>query len=217
MATYRGLDGYVATGGVQTGTPTVQGAVAQGASSATIDGGGAALTGVFLAGDTFTVAGDAQVYTISASVRIGATTADQAAITFSPSVQAVGGWADNALATFTSNSMSEVTSWSLTASRDVLEDTSMGDAAKTFVGGQGEWSAEITCWLDYSDPSQAELIDDIKASSAADVGLVLGASPGKQFYGIAAPTGSNIDAEKSSLVQMTVNLKGAGTLGADWS
>ena len=53
-----------------------------------------------------------------------------------------------------SDTMEEVTSWSLDASADMLEDTALGDEWKTNVAGLGEWSATVeVSWL-MSDTAQ---------------------------------------------------------------
>jgi len=124
MAKYRGSQGNAVFGGVLVGSPLVQGAVAQGASAATFDG--SPLTGTILPGDKFTVAGDVTEYTI---VTGGEVASNQLAVTFGPTVQDAGGWADNAAVSFVSNSVANVREWEATPSRPIIEATVMTDTA----------------------------------------------------------------------------------------
>ncbi len=216
MSTFRGLDGAVSLGGViSAGSPLVQGAVAQGASSATFDG--SPLRGVILPGDKFTVAGDAQQYTIVTGGAIGAVTPNQIAISFTPNVVPGGGWADNAAVTFVSNSLAEVTEWSLNAERDLLEDTVMGDIAKTFKAGLNMASGVVTCWLDYGDAEQKKLIDDIKASGSAVLGLVLITATSKQFWGMVVATGLQVNVDKQTIVSVSFNYQAATPFAVNWN
>ena len=76
-----------------TGTFALKGAVAAGATTATIDA--TSLTGNWTKGSVFTVAGDTQTYVLTATATAAS---NEIAISFSPAAPA-GGWADNTVVT----------------------------------------------------------------------------------------------------------------------
>lgn len=215
MSTFRGLDGAVSLGGALQGSPLIQGAVAQGATSATIDG--SPLTGVLLEGDTFTVAGDAQVYTVESGGAVGAVTANELTITFTPSVQVVGGWADNAAVTVPSNSMAEIVAWSLNTPRERLEDDVMRDPSKTYKPGRLDWNGLVEVRLDYGDSRQQEFVDAALASADTKVGLLLLVADGKQFWGVARATGLEVEAQDGTIVPGRFTFSPASKLALDWT
>jgi len=220
VSTFRGSRGLLALGGLQSGSPQLDGAVAQGASTATIDGGGAALTGVILEGDEFTVAGDSNTYTITADVVIGASVANAADISFTPTVQVAGGWDDNAAVTFTANSIAQVRSWQADPSRPYLRTDVMGDAARTGTLDIPEWSGSGEALFDYSDPEQKSLIDEITGNgdpSGFGVALQVGSGPMKQLYGHIQTPNAQVVSEKGSLVTVSFNFEGEGALAVDWN
>lgn len=208
----------VALGGVVWGSPQTQGAVANGASSATLDGGGSTLTGVIRPGDTFTVAGDPQEYEIVTAGVIGATTPNEVAITFTPTVQVAGGWADNAAVTFASNQMAEVTAWNATVERPYLDTTVQRDDARTGTLDTPQWSGNITAYFDYDDAEQKSVIDDLVANTAAVAfALTLVTDDGKQLWGDAHATQANITHERGALVGLAMPVNGDGQLAVDWN
>lgn len=209
---YRGADGRVAQGGDIVGSPLVQGAVVQGASQATFDGAG--FKGVFLAGDTFTVAGDAQQYTVSADAVVAA---GVVTVQFTPAVVPAGGWADNAAVSVASNKVAGVTAWELSPAREEIETTEMGAAAKTFTRDIPEWTGSINVMLDYGDPEQAALIDAVRDGSASDdLAVTLVAKDGRMFYGAAQVTAGGIASERGALVNATLGVRGSGLLHTNW-
>jgi len=52
----------------------------------------------------------------------------------------------------------EVKSWSLEEVAEVLEDTSIGDADKTFVAGMKDWTCSLEAHYDAADVAQEDLI-----------------------------------------------------------
>lgn len=216
MAVFRGMDGLVSLGGIiSTGTPQTKGAQTAGASSATLDGGGAALNGVVLLGDKFTVAGQATVHTVVTGGAIGAVDANEVAITFTPNVPA-GGWADNAVATFATNAVARLRSWSAKFNR-LREDKSVfGDASKSYMMLQTDWSGSARGFFDYGDPRQKKVIDESIAASPATVGLVLVMSPKKQIYGTAVVERFNVETAQPSLVTAAFDFQGTTPPAIDW-
>jgi|GEM_PF-1359733 len=221
MPTYRGVDGFASLGGAVDGTPLTKGSVSQGASSATLDGGGSALNGVLRAGDTFTVAGDAQEYTLTADVVIGAVTPNEVGINFSPTVQPVGGWDDNAAVSFVSNSIAEVIGWEADVSREDLETTAYDEAsppqAKTFTLDIPEWRGTIRVQLDYDDPEQKEVIDLLVAGSVPTaLSCLLAMDGGRQFWGNIHPSSGRIASRRGAIVEADLKFAGTGALTPNW-
>lgn len=220
MTAFRGSKGFVAQGGVQSGSPQTKGTVAQGASTATLDGGGSALTGVLLEGDTFTVAGDAQVYTIAADAVIGASVANEVSISFTPTVQVAGGWADNAAVTFSANSLASVTRWEATVERPYIDKTVLGDAARTGTLDIPEWSGTIRMLLDDADPEQDNLINEAHQNNAVQnlgVALVVAEGPMKQVYGHIVAPSLTITGERGAMVEAEAQFNGQDAVALDWN
>lgn len=212
MAKYRGSKGFIAIGGIVTGSPLVQGAVAQTETSATFDA--TSLTGVVLAGDTFTVDGDAQTYTVTADALV---TANAVAVTFTPAVQEAAGWADNAPVTFTANSLAQVTAFDITPSRPVIDSTAMGDTGMGALLDQPTFSGTVTVQLDYADTEQANLVDEVTSNTdVADLGAVFGLATDKQLYGHIATAQGAITSQRGSLVTVALTVQGKGALSRDW-
>ena len=210
MATYRGLDGGVALGGIVDGSPLVQGTVSAAATSMTIDA--TTLTGIVIPGDTFTVSGDATVYTV---VTGGAIASNELAITFTPGSDA--GFADNAAVTFTANAMGEIKAWTLNATRDLLEDTAMGDTAKTYKVGLNQMSGTVECHMDYGDTRQAEFIDDAIASGSAVLGLTLVVADGKQFWGQVRASGFSVPTDMSTITPVSFTWQSSIPFAINWT
>lgn len=220
MSTYRGSRGLLALGGLQSGNPQLKGAVAQGASQATIDGGGSALTGAILEGDEFTVAGDATTYTVTADARIGENVANEVTVSFEPTVQVSGGWADNAAVSFVANSIAQVRRWEAEANRPYLRDDTMGDDARTGKLDTPQWTGSAEGLLDLADAEQKAVVDAVRQNNPApDFGayLQVGSGPMKGFYGHLQPVNSRINGERGSLVIVEFDFEGEGLLAPDWN
>ena len=56
-----------------------------------------------------------------------------------------------------SNTVAEVTSWSLDQTNTLIEDTAMGDSARTYLAGLDEASASVECFWDETDTGQQAL------------------------------------------------------------
>lgn len=214
-APYRGVKGKAALGGVTTGSPLVQGATAQGASAATFDG--AALEGVVRPGDQFTVAGDGQTYTVVTGGVVGAVTAHEVDVTFTPNVQVAGGWADNAAVTLASNSIAQVTAWEATPSRPVIEHTTMGDAGKRITLDVPGWAGRVTVQMDYGDTKQKAFIDAVNSNAdATALAVMLVVSSAKQCWGDLMPTNAKITGQRGALFMVEFDFEGEGALTPNW-
>jgi hypothetical protein len=221
MATRRGQDGLLVLGGKLQGAPLVDGVVASAAATLTVDG--SQLYGTVAVGDIFVVDGDGINRTVSGSVVRAASTHHVSAVTFTPS--ATAGFANNATVTFQSNSIGELTRWSLdNVEIELIEDTAKGDTTKTYKGGYVNWNGSAAARLDYGDTKQAELIDMIASGSpdgtiATLVFVVEDVTLGdlKTFYGSAYLTNFSVTSpEGSSIVEVTFAFQGVGDLSTDW-
>lgn len=220
MANYRAQDGFFSFGGklMATAGPLVNGALIAGAGSLNLDG--TTLSGVVVVGDTFTIAGEAgaPVHTVTGGPFYVAAANAINALTFTPGI-AAGGVADNAAITFTNNSVAECKAHGFQSSVELLEDTVMGDPWKTFVAGVAEWGGTIDLQLDYGDPVQKRMIDDllIATPTPAVPGVLFGFSNKKDVYGGCLISGIEITSTTGALVMAKVSVKGSGRSGIDWN
>jgi hypothetical protein len=222
MSNYRGQTGLLVLGGKLQGAPLVAGAVASAAATVTVDG--SVLVGVLAVGDIFEVDGDGISRTVTGSVVRVASTNVVSAITFTPS--ATAGFGNNATVTFTSNSIAELTVWSLgPVEQELIEDTAKGDTTRTYKGGYVNWSGTGGVLLDYGDTKQAELIDMITGGTADGTiaTLVFVVEEGevgelKMLYGAAYLTSFTVNSpEGSSIVDASFNFQGRGDLSTNWN
>jgi len=213
---YRGVGGQAYQGGAIVGVPLLKGDVAQAATSATIDGVG--LNGVVRPADTFTVAGDGQTYTIATGGVIGAVVANELDITFSPGVVPVGGWDENAVVTFASNAVAQVTSFELSLERAWLDTTAQGDTAESGTLDVQVATARVEVLLDYGDVEQKALLDQVSAGTAATaLALTLAIAAGKQFWGDFMITSSQIVSQRGAIVTARLALHGTGAIAKNWN
>lgn len=213
MAKYRGSQGNAVFGGILVGSPLVQGAVAQGQTSATFDG--TTLTGTVLPGDKLTVAGDAQEYEI---VTGGEVAGNQIAVTFTPSVQPVGGWADNAAVTFVSNSVANVREWEATPSRPIIDATVMTDTAESRDLDVPTWTGRATVFLDYGDTEQKDFIDQVISNDAVSpISVTLVIAEAKNLWGTLVPMNAAITQQRGAYFEVGFDFEGEGVLNPDWN
>lgn len=118
-----------------------------------------------------------------------------------------------------STAVGEVKSWSLTISRDTIEDTSMGDDSKTFVYGKASASGAIEVHFDDDDSAQGTLRDAVLngTSVALDLFTNASATSGTDYYSCTALISSqDISVEMDSIESRTYNftVNGAVTKSA---
>ena len=227
MANYRGLEGFLAIGGVLTGTgapPKLNGAIIAGATTLNLDGNGSQLIGVVVAGDTFTIAGESgsPVHTVTGGPFYVAAANAINGITFTPGA-AAGGAADNAVITFVASSIAEAKTQTLNVSQEALDITKFQDKWRLVKGGLAQWSGTGVAWLDKLDPMQAKVIDALVATTPAAVlngvlfGFQNGAAVLKDMYGGVLVSGLQMSADKGSIIEVTFNFEGTGTLLPNWT
>lgn len=112
------------------------------------------------------------------------------------------------------NTIVKVVSFELDVERQLLEDTGMGDAARTFKGGFTQWSGRITARFDPADTTgQKVMIDDILAASApASKAMVFTDDTGQTWSGNALPIRMGLRQEIDGIVEIDFELQGDGAL-----
>lgn len=218
MAKYRGSRGSLSQGGVIVGSAFTKGTRAQGQTSHTFDGNGATLNGVVRPGDRFTVAGDAQQYTVVTGGVIGAGVANEVVVTFTPAIVPGGGWADNAAVTFVSNSMSQIRAFEVELERPYIEGTVMGDNGQTGTLDIPRARGRITALLDYADLKQKALIDQVKSGTdEVALALTLVISSGKHIWLDAFCPRARVNAQIGQLIPVEFDFQSEGGLSTSFN
>ena len=109
-----------------------------------------------------------------------------------------------------SDSLAEIRSYSLEESADTLEDTSMGDSARTYKSSLTSFSGSIDVFWDETDTAQNAL------SIGSEVTLNVypeGDTAGDTYYtGTAIVTGVSRSASFDGLIEASVSVQGTGAL-----
>jgi hypothetical protein len=109
------------------------------------------------------------------------------------------------------NAIAEIRSFSVEETGDTIDDSTMGDTARTYLAGLKTYTASIDClWDETNTTGQGAL------TVGATVTLNLypeGASTGDIYYtGSAIVTGRTITASYDGLVEMSITCQGSGAL-----
>lgn len=110
-----------------------------------------------------------------------------------------------------SNSLAEITSWSISETADTLEDTSMGDSARTYLSSLTSWDGSADVFWDETDTT---------GQGAATVGATLtlnvypeGDTTGDTYYtGTAIVTGVSRTASFDGMITASITFRGTGAL-----
>ena len=104
----------------------------------------------------------------------------------------------------------EVTGFTLETTGDVVEDTQLSDAAKSFIAGRTSFSGSIDMNYDETDTAQENLT---VGSSVSFTVLPEGNTSGDQsFTGTGIVTSMGITNGMDAVVTRTVNFQGSGAL-----
>jgi len=104
----------------------------------------------------------------------------------------------------------ELTSFTLETTGDVVEDTSLSDATKSFVTGRTSFSGTLEMHFDESSTEQETLI---AGASISFVLLPEGNTAGDASYtGTGIVTGMSINNSMDAIVSRTVTFQGTGAL-----
>ena len=104
----------------------------------------------------------------------------------------------------------EITGFTLETTADVVEDTELSDATKSFVAGRTSFSGSLEMSYDESDSPQQTLT---VGSSIAFILLPEGnASGDEKFSGSGIITGMSVNNSMDAIVSRTVTFQGTGAL-----
>jgi predicted secreted protein len=110
-----------------------------------------------------------------------------------------------------SNSVAEIRSYSIEESADTLEDTSMGDSARTYKTSLTSFSGSLDVFWDETDTSGQGAL-----SIGSEVTLNVypeGDTAGDTYYtGTAIVTGVSRSASFDGLVEASISVQGSGSL-----
>ena len=104
----------------------------------------------------------------------------------------------------------ELTSFTLETTGDVVEDTALTDATKSFVAGRTSFSGTLEMHFDETDTPQTTLV------AGASISFVLlpegNASGDRSFTGTGIVTGMSVNNSMDAIVSRTVTFQGTGDL-----
>lgn len=110
-----------------------------------------------------------------------------------------------------SNAIAEIRSFSIEESADTLEDTSMGDTARTYKSSLTTYTGTVDVLWDETDSTGQGAL-----TIGAEVTLNLypeGDTTGDVYYtGTAIVTGRTINSSYDGLVEMSISVQGSGAL-----
>ena len=109
------------------------------------------------------------------------------------------------------NTVAEVRSYSIEESADVLEDTSMGDSAKTYLASLTSFSGSLDVFWDETDTSGQGALT-VGSSVTLNV-YPEGADSGDTYYsGTALVTGVSRSGSFDGMVEASITVQGSGAL-----
>jgi len=104
----------------------------------------------------------------------------------------------------------ELTGFTLETTGDVVEDTALTDATKSFVAGRTSFSGTLEMHFDETDSAQTSLT---AGSSIAFILLPEGNSSGdRSFSGTGIVTGMSVNNSMDAIISRTVTFQGTGAL-----
>jgi hypothetical protein len=109
------------------------------------------------------------------------------------------------------NAIAQIRSYTITASADTIEDTVMGDSARTYLPSLTSFSGSIECYWDETDTSGQMSLDP---GSTATINLYPeGSSTGDIYYsGSVIITERAVTASFDGMVEASFSFQGTGTL-----
>jgi len=109
-----------------------------------------------------------------------------------------------------SNTIGEIRSFSISESADTLEDTSMGDVARTYKSSLTNFTGSVDVFWDEADAGQVAMTVGASVTFSA---YPEGASSGDKYYtGTAIVTGLTINSSFDNMVEASITLQGTGAL-----
>ena len=112
------------------------------------------------------------------------------------------------------NAIAEIRSFSISETGDTIEDTTMGDAARTYKPSLTSWSGSVEVYWDETDTN-----GQVALTVGAEVTLNVypeGSSTGADYLtGSAIVTGRTINSSFDGMVEASITVQGNGALTAD--
>lgn len=110
-----------------------------------------------------------------------------------------------------SNDILEIRSYSIEETADTLEDTTMGDSARTYLPSLTSWSGSVDVFWDETDTTGQGALT---IGAVATVNFYLeGDTTGDTYYtGSAIVTGISRSASFDGLVEASISIQGTGAL-----
>ena len=104
----------------------------------------------------------------------------------------------------------EVRSYTIDGSADTIEDSIMGDVARSYKAGLESSSVSLECYWDDTDAQQ--LVIDNRASLDFEI-YPTGTGTGEKYYsGNGLVTSKSITASFDGMVEATISVQGSGAL-----
>jgi hypothetical protein len=108
------------------------------------------------------------------------------------------------------NTIGEIRSFSISESADTLEDTSMGDVARTYKSSLTTFTGSVDVFWDELDAGQVAMVVGASVTFSA---YPEGATAGDKYYtGTAIVTGLTINSSFDGMVEASITLQGTGAL-----
>ena len=118
--------------------------------------------------------------------------------------------AKEAVVTAGATGLGELTSFTLETTGDVVEDTALTDATKSFVAGRTSFSGTLEMHFDETDTPQTTLV---AGASISFILLPEGNSSGdRSFTGTGIVTGMSVNNSMDAIISRTVTFQGTGAL-----
>ena len=109
------------------------------------------------------------------------------------------------------NAIAEIRSYTITETADVLEDTTMGDASRTYLSSLKTFTGSIDCFWDETD-TNGQLSLDPGASVTINI-YPEGSGTGDTYYtGTVLITEKSITASFDGMVEASFSFQGTGAL-----
>ena len=110
-----------------------------------------------------------------------------------------------------SNAVAEIISFTVNETADVIEDTTMGDGAKTYVASFKDATATVECLFDDTD-SNGQGTFDVGASVTVNFQMEGNTSGDHKLSGTALITGKDVSASADGMVTGTYSMQITGGL-----
>ena len=110
-----------------------------------------------------------------------------------------------------SNAIAEVRTWSINQTADTIEDTTMGDSARTYQSSLNTWDGSVDVFWDETD-TNGQVACTIGSTVTLNV-YPEGATTGDTYFsGSAIITGVTRTASFDGMVESSITFKGTGAL-----